>query len=620
MATFFPDLQRSSETLFAPPKSVVDRLDNPQYAVHTKFWVEAAYEEARQELQQSTDISEVGKYVEYIVGNHWPRGRPSYKAKPVDNRIWRLFWELVAHLTDIRPLWDVRSLNDGQNYRDQAALINNISKAWWLESDSDETLALIIIYALLCTGYGKLEWNENLRHGEGDQELIALGPTSVLPLKPTGSLESAESLFYQCAQPLSFFRRKYGERGKLVTADPNLSSYMLPARGPSTMTPFQFNLLSDAMKRTVGTPAMPIASNFPMALYREMWFRDDSVNDSGRPVPIGRPGANWSYVVQPGYRLYPRGRLLVFGGREIMADEPNPYWHGRYPIAELRMNHVPWQFQGISEMKPLVPLQDIINNVLAGILDMVKRAVNPGFTAPNNAFSEQVKQTLDWSMPGAKAFYSPLAGHQPQFAPQPQLPGFVQNVMTMAMREMDESSGISTVNEAVRKRQIPGADTLEQIKQSQQTPLRLKGRNIEIFMRHIGSMSIFNMFQFYDTRRRYYMFGAKGVTAQDFDWDPGNMKPAGENMEDAARKFMFQVRPGSLLNTDREERATVLLALRKMQDLDRITLYEELDMGIDAKKVNANLQQEIAEKTLPGILKALGNQGAPPPAPPGGAG
>ncbi len=84
-----------------------------------------------------------------------------------------------------------------------------------------------------------------------------------------------------------------------------------------------------------------------------------------------------------------------------------------------------------------------------------------------------------------------------EFGPTPSLPAFVINVLQMAAREMDQSLGIAAFSEAVRKKQAPSGQTLEQVKEIQQTPIRLKGRKIEVFLRSLGRKNIFTVFQFY---------------------------------------------------------------------------------------------------------------------------
>jgi hypothetical protein len=590
--------------------NTIDPWPGPEapYDKQVKYWCNAAYEEATWENKQSDEVRQLVKGIDYLAGKQWPGQRPIWKSRPINNRIWRLFWELVATLTDVRPLFNIKALNP--NYTDQAELLNKVTKSWWMEADADLTLSLVIVYGLLCTGYAKLEWNPRARNGEGDFDFIALSPNEVFALKARNSLESAQAIIYAIPKPVNWFRQKFPIRGWKVRPDALLSRFTRPTSPPNHLPPGLWDMLSPGMKRVMADSPAIQDSVFPMAMYREFWFDDAQYNQSNRNVVMGDPRSNWFYTVKPGEKLYPRGRLIVMGGEEVMHDGPNPYWHGRPPFAALRLNVVPWQFHGLSELAPLIPLQDIINNILAGVLDMVKKAVNPPFISQKGAFSDAAWNAMDWGLPGAKAQYSMNVSHAPQWGPTPNLPAFVMVLAQSIAREMDSSSGIATVAEAVRKKQVPAADTLESMKQSQQTPLRLKGRNIESFLRRVGQMNVPNIFQFYDARRRMFMLGKDGITFEDLDWDPGSMIPAGARPEDHVRNFAFMIHPGSLLNINQVERNMLLLKLRSMHDLDRKNLYKQLDLGIDPSVVAKNLQEENSQQLAQALAARMAAGGA----------
>jgi hypothetical protein len=509
----------------------------------------------------------------------------------------------------MRPVTEVKSLN--RDFDHQTKIINKLQRSWWLTTDADLNMALIIIYGLLCTGYGKLDWNANLRNGEGDFELVPLGPTDVLPLGAKYSLETASCVIFQSVMPLHWFRQKYPIRGALVKPDATYSRYDVPQTRPAHIAPMLYDMLSPQMKRIVGQPTDIGTSAFPKALYREFWFKDYRLNTSNQKVLLGPASENWGYWVEPGKELYPRGRLIVMGGDVILYDGPNPYWHAKPPFAALRLNVVPWQWQGLSEMKPLVAMQDIINNILAGVMDMVKKAVNPVLVAPKNALSENVWSTLDLSMPGARVAFSPISPHRPEFAPTPALQPFVLQVMQLLDKSMERSSGIGAISDMLKKKQVPAGDTMDQIRQTQQTPIRLKGRNIEVFLRQIGSMSIPNIFQFYSKKRRISVLGEAGTVPEDFDYDPDTMVPGGQKPEDHMRNFVFEIQAGSLLSAQRVEKALLYMNLNARNKISTKSLYNALELDLDYDVEIARIKQEMAEFPPPPPQKKGGKQPQP---------
>src|ERR1700719_648570 len=152
----------------------------PTYDSTTKRWCNAAYEEAIYEHSQNEEIQRIPQEIDYIVGKQWTKRRPSYRSSPINNRIWDLTWELVSTLTDIRPVFEVRSTDsDDPKRKNLATKLTQTTRSWWLSNNVDLSLAMGLVYGLLCMGYFKLSWNEELKMGKGDFEVIPLGANEV---------------------------------------------------------------------------------------------------------------------------------------------------------------------------------------------------------------------------------------------------------------------------------------------------------------------------------------------------------------------------------------------------------------------------------------------------------
>ena len=106
-------------------------------------------------------------------------------------------------------------------------------------------------------------------------------------------------------------------------------------------------------------------------------------------------------------------------------------------------------------------------------------------------------------------------------------------------------------------------------------------------------MMVSNMIQFWSVKRRMQVLGTKGLTFEDFDWDPGNMIPAGTSGESFVQRFKFYIQPGSLLSIKRVEEKMEVLMLRKMQAIDLKTMYKKLGGDYNVEEIEQNL---IAER------------------------
>jgi hypothetical protein len=572
---------------------------NLQLTEHDKSvgsWCQAVFEEAKDELEKYEEIVMIDRNINYLMGKQWVERRPSYKSAPVANRLWTNLIQLVSYLTDIRQTFEVKANN--RLYDKHAKILNQLIKAWFFNEDIDMTMAMIIIHSALTIGYGRLTWNPDLMNGDGEFELTACGPMDVIPIRPGHNLQKALGVIYRVPKPLTWFQEKYPTKGFAVPIDREYSQYINTASSGAGqgMWGRAWQVLSPQMRRLFGQSASQYRDSvIPMALYREFWIRDNQKNTSDKSVFVGDIDKGYGYVVQSGQRLYPRGRLITMGGPVVLYDGPNPFWHGAFPFAALRLNRVPWQWPGVSEFRNQIPLQDVMNNILAGILDAVKKAVNPPLVSPDNAFSLAVKRNLDPNMPGAKVFYNPAAINPPQYAPTPALPGFVFQTMLYAQQELDAQSGFIDLSSVSRKGIVPAADTLEQMKEGQQTLVRLKVRYIEGFLKDIGKQFIPNIFQFYGLKRRIQMLGEDGKTFEDFDFDPGTMVPHGVPKEEHWRSFQFMIQPGSLLKSARIPQQMLMLNLRRMGDMDRDNMLEALDLGGLKESIQKNLDQEGKE-------------------------
>jgi hypothetical protein len=579
-----------SELLGYRPELPLEQVNS-----NRRDWLNAALTESYSWLRDATrDSADLPKQISYLLGNQWDKRRPTYKAAPVNNRLLRSMEQTVAILTDIRQIFEVRSSD--KLYNDQAVLMTDIVRSWWVKQNTDFQLAMALIYAYLGTGYMRVAWNPRLCNGMGDFEWQPLNLYELLPIGPTHDLQGWEGCIYESVRSVAWFRRNFPAAGSRVKASGRLSSYQRPLNRPQQLGGISFEMLSAQMQNWIGAPREFGESVVSQAWYREFWLRDWGINTSQNTIDMGR--GNWAYRVKPGELLYPRGRLIVTGGDDlqVMYDGPNFFWHGRFPFIQLRLKPVPWQTLGLSELTSKIPLQDIVNTVLAGTLDMVKKAVNPALLYPDNAFSDAVKRNLDPSMPNAKIGYSPLAPQPPQFSIPPVLPSYVPNLASYAQQEMDDDSGLLDLASLGRKKITPAGDTLDSLKESQQTVMRMRGRYIETALRDGGEQMVPNFFQFYTMQRRMQMYGPKGLTYQDvFDANTRTLIPSGVEPMDHARIFNFEIAPGTLLAVNRTENQLLAMGLRRQGDISRKTLYEMMDMGSIYEKVKKELDEERAE-------------------------
>jgi hypothetical protein len=437
-------------------------------------WADSVYDEAERELSESREMRLTGRLIEYISGRQWSDKSRFGRSKPTINRLWRQFIEQTSLLTDIEPDFQVKFPAASED------LLNEDIGMWARQTDFEMELTQSVMWALLHTGYAKIQWNPNLNGGLGDVEFLPLGPLEVMTIGAGRKLEDEECVIGRWPVTVESLVRTYGETARDVMPDLETSNNGGNLMRPQKMSQATWVRLPPSLKRMLGqrSPNAP-RSRYPRAMLKQFWFQDSSINDTNTTQLIGRPNTNWCYYAEPGMPLYPRGRVIVVAGGKVLQDQPNPYWHGRFPFAKLRLIRVPWNTNGLSPLEPGAMMQDIINRINGGILDMIRASIEPKLIGPKAAFAQSVWDSMDPGAPGAKVAYNNNSPGKPEYVRPPELPAYVLTQKQDIEREQDASSGASAINQSLQKKQVPGGDSLEMIMSSRSLPIRFMGRGLQ---------------------------------------------------------------------------------------------------------------------------------------------
>jgi hypothetical protein len=573
-------------------------------------WCDAAHEEALGAQQDIPELKEMSSALDYLSGLQWKETMPSYRAKPVSNEILSQFWETVGLLTDIKPMFKITDIGGSGEYSKTQSLLNKMAKGWAGNGNFERTLAFCTMFGTLTTAPAKVYWNPFARGhsgdpSDGDISFESLSISSVLRLGiQDWDIQNDECVIYRRTRTLDWIKRAFPRMGKLVKAEEAKSKYTVDVQSPVTVMPSVFQNLSPGMKRMMGAgDRTSVTSVYPKAEVREFWKRDDMVNTSPNKIWVGPEGSSWGYWVSPGQKMYPRGRLIIRANGVTLYDEPNPYFHRRYPFALLGLNAVPWQEYAMSLISPWMKQQDILNQILAGVIQCVKKAINPALMASKSAINPEAMRAIDSSKPNLKITYSQNASSPPIWQAPPNVPAYVLQTYGLVQKSMQQSSGAAAVGDAAGKKQVPGGDTLDKITFAKNTPIRMMGRNLEGFVDEVGSLWTATALQFYDAGRRMELLGEQGMTKEDTDDTPGSLIPHGINSEAFVRRWQLKCDKGTLLNVQRQDKIQIAFGLRKGRDLSRNKLFEILDWNLNLKENEDELIEEAKK------MAAL----APPP-------
>ena len=597
-----------------------------QYSRKMESYRCAAREEGFRTHKLNQEAAAVQSYIKAVMGNMWPDNYKRWRSRFVDNRLAKARFDHLSLITDLRPIIQVTT--SVESCEKTAEVITRMIEANWKRQSIDMD---VVTVADITDFYGTGFWRLGAAK-PGMMSVTPCGPDQVMPIQPGFNIQESTAVAYRTWKSIQWLKNKfpYSAAGieREITNQPMYGtsggSADLSFNRPNTIDQITWNGLSQGMKRALGVRGTPtqesVIGQYFKTLEVEEYFVDDpTTNDSRNNVIISDPflpfdAHNWWYNVSPTKRLYPRKRHMVFAGSRLLSDGPSPYWHGLYPFATLRFNPVFWSFWGMSRYRNLMPVNTAINEIVAGALDLVKRALNPTAITKQNALSDTAWKEFFPDLPGMKLkMNSTMAlSDAVSYVSPPDIPAYVFNLLTgFLVPEFDRLAGSIDINEITGKKQIAGADSIDMMRDSQNTGLRLEERCMEVFLRESGTQVISNELQFSTAEYRLKVLGEEGLTPQDFNREMGSLLPEDrEAQPDYWRQFAMTVNAGSLHSgaKDRDKQMAVSLAGRHLYPI------KEMYRKIGEKNPDALWDELIAESQqaqgAPG--QGAGQQGKQP--------
>lgn len=563
---------------------------------------ESIREQAIQELEANPEYAEIGKYIDALEGRHWRRDRPRYLADFVDNLVADTRENTITELTDIRSIIDVRNEFGGQWER-QANICSNVIQDQWIRHGMDLDLADVIDHGLFGAGYWKIDSKP-----PGVLMVTPAGMDSVLKVNGARDIQKASAVLYRTLSPIQEIRLRFPaksdgiEREAWAGPEHTVGSRYIR---PGSISEYSWRQFSPMMRRFVGHTVAPgttasLGTNkvFPSIPLEEYWVEDHSVNESSSTVIVKHPDLqtwqhNYHYEVKPGERLFPRKRLFIYAGNRLVYDGPSPYWHPWYPFAQLILNPMVWAPGGKSKYRSVMPFNRVINEVGAGVQDMIRKALKPQLITRKGTVDPTAWDRFNADEPGGRMLMNPGAGPQDfRYDGVPQIPGWVIDMLLRYyMPRAERHGGWLDPTRLASKGQVPGGDTIEQMRDLMPGHARMEMRYIDAFLRDSGVQAIPHIFQNFTVERRMQIMGKDGATLEDFDFNPKVMVPAGYQPETFWKNFGIKASSGSRHGGATDRKRTEAISLARMGLISRRELLRTLDWG-NEDRIMEELEQE----------------------------
>lgn len=401
------------------------------------------------------------------------------------------------------------------------------------------------------------------------------------------------------------------------------------------------------------------------------YVKDQSINEGGKPILVGGGAPNyennsWAYWV-PSYlsptgdknripleapyqdpktkqwvtdrevtkeecMIYPRGRLIVCTRTTPCSDGPNPYWHGRFPVAKVCFDEWPDTFLGFPLTMGPIDCEKYANQLIRCIVNSAVARLNPPMQS-DEAIDENLAEKIVPTMPGQKWRINSLLGKGVTFpfdAEFYNVPDFIPKVVEFLFQKAKEILGLANVQALAQARQTPSADTIQKMLEMMGPIVEDRSRAIEAAITEIGNQLLYNFFQFYTFEKRLRILGPDGSSKEDIDFDPLTLVPfssAGKTRAERAinhiRKFKYMVTPRSIHEINSLSRKMLYLQLQRGGfPIDSQTVADACDIprfgSIEGNTVMEKFENEQKAKVRLGIelqaeqQKATGQPGQLP--------
>lgn len=572
--------------------------DYRNYETQMRGWVEDVVADGVAFIQGQSAFWDMDRGLAVLRGTFGERP-PSGQSNIGANRAKRQIREMVASLSNLRPMEAAHSANT--EYAKRVSVTNALSKHWWLNTFADRKWREGTQYAaVLGTGYVSPYWDSDYYfEDEGEIALSTYGPSDVLPIQMgrDNDLQKAYAVAIRNELPLYQVHEAFPTKAHLVTADRDKPGWV--DRAINRLRPRArqgvLGVLNTTMNSMEGTQ--------PVCDVYYIYVRDNSINDSGHKVMMGKPGTTWYYEVpslgddipsgqynsagQMLYtkagpkdcRLYPLRRLIIATKNAILDDDTSPWIHGRVPLVQLRLDDWPWDFLGCSIVRDIAKLQVGISEVMRVVQDSQRVRMRPPMQYDEEHVTPGLMDMLNTRKPGQHVAVNMQMGDviKPILPYQHwDVPTWISSWLVKLEDEMDYMAVVKDLTAMAKAKQIPSSDSIEKFFELAGPIVQDIARGQEKGVVELAQLNTPLMFQFYSTARKVRIMGEDGFTPEDVDYDPGNMIPShmpGESTQypsvfpiwQRLRSILTQIRytiePYSQAQVTRSARAAQLMML-----------------------------------------------------------
>jgi hypothetical protein len=575
-------------------------------AVRRKAWVDELIQNGDRWLKGLKSISHINDDVKLLMGG-------SQNLTVESNTLQSDVRTFVETISDLRQIATYGS--KAQQFKKFVETYNGCIQHIFIDSKFAHKSRKALQYAVLGRGYLWVKYSKD-HYGWGKGRIVfdPLGPLEVIPeqLPADNDLQGAYCNTVIRPMPIAECHARF----------PAFQDQLLPISRfdwKSYGTLSMANRLDFYDRWRFGAETTDWDNRYGENRYT--YIRDLRINNTGRKLQMGAPGATWGYEVpslgdqivsinpfnglpqsreagEEDCRLYPNLRLIITNPtvKTPMYDGPAFDMHGEMPLVEYDVNDWPWSPLGYSLIHGVSGLEKARRRLLSRMHEVTEINLDPplGYDLHSGVSRVQMEKIDLLRSQG----YRVGTNGDPRKALQSVLPDTIRvNEADFKQKELLDAEVKNTLglNDLVSMRDLKmnvSAESFDKIIEGLGPIAKGIAENMGVAHNKIAHMLKYMIPQYFTVAEIMAVVGADGISMQTFDYDPNNLIPShlpGEleteeskyALRDRAKWFADQLAivsiPTQLLNvTQQQEQMKYMMFLQRGAPIPMATIMEKL--------------------------------------------